>query len=571
MWLLPRLSGGACRHTAGAVDSEALTERLAPLEHVRPLEADRLGSLQAERTLPAALLVVGALVVAWLLLAPDSPDLAAQVYRVRLFEHGGFALWDDNWYAGHAMPGYSLLFPWLASLLGMRLIGALAAIVSTWAFERLVVPVYGATARWAAACFALAAAGDLWIGRLTFALGVAFGVCAVLALVRKQAAFAALLATACAMSSPVAGLMLALAGVTHMLAERRLRAGLALSAPALAAVGALQALFPEGGWQPFAASSVIAVVAVTLAFLYALPPQERLLRIGALLYLATIALSLTHTPMGSNVERYGALLAAPMLVAALARRGWRSPGRSLTAVVAALGGILLWTVWGPVRESGGVASDPSTKAAYYAPLERFLASHGGAKARVEVPFTHSHWEAALLAPTVSLARGWERQLDTRYDPLFFGGALTANAYRAWLDEQAVDYVALPDVPLDTSAVAEGTLIRKGVPFLREVLHTAHWRVFAVVRPTPIASPPARLVALGHAGFALRFARSGTSLVKLHFTPYWRVVAGVGCVSAARGGWTRVRASRPGLLSVGVRFSVSSAVGLGGGDCGGPRA
>ncbi len=35
--------------------------------------------------------------------------------------------------------------------------------------------------------------------------------------------------------------------------------------------------------------------------------------------------------------------------------------------------------------------------------------------RVEVPLTRSHWEAALMAPTVSLARGWEKQLDERYD------------------------------------------------------------------------------------------------------------------------------------------------------------
>ena len=47
----------------------------------------------------------------------------------------------------------------------------------------------------------------------------------------------------------------------------------------------LESLFPEGGWEPFAASSIIATVAVTLAFLYAVPWEERLLRIGALIYL----------------------------------------------------------------------------------------------------------------------------------------------------------------------------------------------------------------------------------------------------------------------------------------------
>jgi hypothetical protein len=555
------------------VDSEVLTERLQPLDQVGALAAEQAVPLAAERMVPLALMAASVLVVAWLLVAPDSPDLAAQVYRVRLFEHGGFSMWDDNWYAGHSLPGYSLLFPWLASMLGMRLVGALAVIASTWGFERLMSAVYGRRAHWAAVCFALAAAGDLWIGRLTFALGVALGVLAVLALVRERPPLAALLAALCAAASPVAGLMVGLAGTTHMVAERRLRAAMALTAPPLAVIAVLEGLFPEGGWEPFAASSLIATLAVTAAYLYAMPRRERLLRIGGTLYIPVVLLSLLHTPMGSNVERYGVLLAAPLLVAGASRSGWHGRGRPVVAVGAALGGILVWTAWGPVRESEGVAGDPSTKMAYYAPLERFLATHGGPLVRVEVPFTHSHWEAALLAPEVSLARGWERQLDTKYDPLFFAGKLTASAYRDWLDRQGVGYVALPDARLDTSAVREGSLVRHGLPYLREVLHTAHWRVFVVRRPAPLASWPARLVEMGHDEFRLTFARAGTSLVKLHYTPYWRPLMGAACVTAAREGWTLVRAARAGTVMVAARFSVARALGLGEGpgQCLGAKA
>ena len=45
--------------------------------------------------------------------------------------------------------------------------------------------------------------------------------------------------------------------------------------------------------------------------------------------------------------------------------------------------------------------------------------------RVEVPLTRSHWEAALMAPTVSLARGWEKQLEERYDGVLLDPGLTA--------------------------------------------------------------------------------------------------------------------------------------------------
>jgi hypothetical protein len=538
------------------VESHVITAR-------RPL----LGSLRAalaDSRFSPAVAVACVLVGAWLVLAPRSPDLAAQTYRATLFDHFGFTLWDDNWYAGHHLPGYSLVFPWLALLAGIKLVGALAVLVSTVAFERIALAVYGPSARWGAVCFALAAAGDLWIGRITFALGVAFAALAVLALVRERPWLAGLLTAVCAATSPVAGLLLALAGATHVLVSRRVLAGLTLALPALLVALPLEAMFPEGGWEPFAASSVTATLAVTLAFLYALPRQERLLRIGGLVYLGVTVLSIAPTPMGSNIARYAVLLAGSLLLCALGRDGWHRTTRPLAATAVAVAGIVTWTVWGPVRESTGVIGDPSTSAAYYVPLTRFLATHGGSLARVEVPFTHSHWEAALLAPKLSLARGWERQLDTKYDPIFFKTPLASSAYGAWLRDRAVSYVALPDVRLDGSSDEEAALIRKGMPYLREVFSSAHWRVFKVLDPAPLASAPAVPSALAHDSFTLRFTRPGRSLVRLHYTRYWTVVDGRGCVAPARGGWTAVSAAGAGVVRVAARFSFGRALGLDGG-------
>jgi hypothetical protein len=508
--------------------------------------------------LPIACVLVGA----WLLLAPRTPDLAAQVYRTSLFEGSGFSVWDDNWYGGHHMPGYSLLFPWLAMLMGMRLVGALAVLVSTFAFERIALACYGPRARFGAAFFAVAAAGDVWIGRLTFALGVTFAMLAVLAVARKHEWVAAVLTLACAAASPVAGLLLVLAGVTYVLVSRRYPAALVLVAPALLVIVPLEALFPEGGWEPFAASSIAATLAVTLAFLYAIPREERLLRVGALVYLGATLLSIAHTPMGSNVARYAATLAGPLLLCALGRHGFRRPGGLPMVTGLAVLGILTWTVWGPVRETSGVVGDPSTSAAYYTPVKRFLASHGGSLTRIEVPLTHSHWEAALLAPQFALARGWERQLDTKYNGLFFGKDLTAAGYRAWLGEEAIGYVALPDVRLDGSSVEEATLIRKGLPYLHEVLRSAHWRVFRVNGATPLASGSGRLTGLAHESFTLRFGVAGSSLVRLRHTPYWTVASGDACVRRAPGGWTAVHAARAGVVRVAARFSLRHALGVG---------
>jgi hypothetical protein len=564
------------------VESHALSERPSLLARSR--------ELSLTSCLSPALLVALVLVVAWLLVDPRSPDLAAQSYRETLFQRYGFTLWDEHWYAGHHLPGYSLLFPWLALALGMRVVGALAVLVSTLAFERIATSVYGPRARWGAACFAFAAAGDLWIGRLTFALGVAFAVLAVLAFARGRPWLAAGMAAVCAATSPVAGLLLALAAASYALAtataspdglepappkahatRARMWASvsatlrspvlLALALPVLVVVLPLQALFPEGGWEPFALSSIVANLAVVLAFLYALPERERMLRIGALVYLVAVLAAIVPAPMGSNIDRYAVLLAAPLLVCALARDGLASSRRPVVATLAAVVGILVWTGWGPVRESEGVRDDPSTSAAYYVPLDRFLAGHGGSLARVEVPFTHSHWEAALLAPRYSLARGWERQLDTKYDPIFFKEGLTAAAYAKWLRDDAVGYVALPDVRLDGSSDEEAALIRHGQPFLREVFRSAHWRVFAVLGPAPLASSPATLTALGHDFFSLRFARPGRSVVRVRYTRYW--TASGACVSEAKEGWTAVSARSAGVVRVATRFSLARALGLGG--------
>ncbi len=533
------------------------------LAHRTPID---LSSTRPYQLRLLGLPIAAALLALWLIADPRTPDLAAQVYRVGLFGHLGFAVWDEHWYAGHDLPGYSLLFGPLASLLGVRTVGALSVLASVALFERLAVTVYGPSARWGAAWFAVAAVGDVWMGRLSFALGVPFALGAMFALVRGRPLWAGVLAALCAASSPVAGLLLALACLTHALTQRSSRAALALAAPALAVVLALALLFPEGGVEPYPALSFGATALVVLAFVCALPPGERPLRVGALIYLlACVLCLLVPTPMGSNIERYGVLLAGPLLVCAIAAGGAPARRWPRTPVIGlALCAIAVWVLWGPARETLAVSGNESTRASYYVPVERFLAGVDGPPGqpvRVEVPLTRSHWEAALLAPTVSLARGWEKQLDTRFDRVLLAPGLTAAGYDRWLHEQAVAYVALPDTPLDPSSAQEGRLIRRGLPYLREVFASRHWRIYAVNAPTPLASGGARMTSLGSDSFGLDASSPGTFLVRVHYTRYWTLASGAGCVREAPGGWTSVTVDAPGRVLIAARFSLDRALGL----------
>lgn len=528
--------------------------------------------------------VAAALLALWLALDPRTPDLAAQVYRLGLYERAGLSVFDEHWYAGHALPGYSLLFGPLASLLGMRALAVVSVLVSVALFERIVLDAYGARAcvRWGACLFAVAAVGDVWSGRLTFALGVTLAMACAYALSRERLLMAALAAGVCAAASPVAGVLLALAGLSYALARRDPRVLWAVCAPVVVVVGTVRALFAEGGYEPYPTSSFAATAVVVCLFLWALPRGERnrVVRVGAMVYLvACLVCVVVRTPMGSNIERYGVLLAGPLLLCGLAggdMRGGSSRRSSRRRLAPASGAYarglavgvgvcaaMVWSVWGPVRETRAVAGSPATRAAYYAPVERYLLAHGAGSERVEVPLTRSHWEAAMLAPRVSLARGWEKQLEERYDSVLLGSRLTAGVYRAWLRNEAVAYVALPDVPLDPSSAGEGALIRRGAPYLRQVWTDGHWRVFRVVRATPLLRGAGRVMALGSDTFAVYANAPGGLLVRVRYTRYDTVLSGRGCVASAPGGWTYVRARARGEIVVGARFSLGRALGLDG--------
>jgi hypothetical protein len=270
------------------------------------------------------------------------------------------------------------------------------------------------------------------------------------------------------------------------------------------------------------------------------------------------------TPMGGNVSRLSAEFSGPLLLCAVWDRlpapaglGHHARRVGLTGTVLALLALTVFQFNSPIREAAKGFDDASLDASYYQPVIDFLRAHPQPVGRLEVPFTLTHWDASYLGRHFALARGWERQLDTRYDPLFYAARLTAAKYRAWLEQVGVRWVALPDTRLDPSSRAEATLIRRGLPYLVTVFTSRHWRVFRFTAARPLAQGPARLVALGEQDFTLSVDRPGRIRVLVHFTPYWQIVSGAGCVARAPGlgDWTEVRGARPGALRVAARFSL----------------
>ncbi|HUR87430.1 MAG TPA: hypothetical protein VMY78_19025 [Solirubrobacteraceae bacterium] len=495
---------------------------------------------------PIAWVVAAAGAAVYLLLDPPSADLAAQEYRAGLVEHAGLGIWDNGWFAGHHTPAYSVLFPALGALLGVQLAGALAAVASAGLFAHLARRHWAPNAATAAAIwFALGCVAMLLTGRMTFLLGVAIALGALLALSAGRYLSAIALAALTAAASPVAALFLGLAAVAVAATTRNRRRSAALvAAAALGPAVALAALFPEGGSEPFVASAFWPALAAIALVAVLLPARERALRAGAALYaVATVAAFALSTPLGGNVTRLGALVAGPVILGTLAGR--RRPALLLAVALP----LAYWALYPPIRDVVRASGDPSTSAAYHAPLIRFLEGRPGVF-RVEIPYTENHWEAAHVAPRIPLARGWQRQLDRRYGALFYDAGLTPGSYRAWLDDHAVAYVAVPDVALDDAGRDEVRLVARGLPYLRPVWRDEHWRVFAVRHPARLARDP---IALTADGFALRARRTGTALVRIRHTRWWRVTGGHACVQRGPRGMTRVRVTAPGVVRIQARL------------------
>jgi hypothetical protein len=345
-----------------------------------------------------------------------------------------------------------------------------------------------------------------------------------------------------------------LVGAAHALGAyigtRRLKSaftGAAVLFAALAPVAILAIAFPEGGAEPFAFSAFWPVPLMALGVVLGLPRRAATFRIGVALYaLVTLASYLVATPLGSNAARLGTVLGAPVAALLLwPRKKW------LLALVALP---LLYLEWqAPVRDLIMASGEKATSSAYYQPVLRFLERQPGPPFRVEVPFTRFHWEAYAVASRFPSPRGWERQLDIKDNPIFYSGPLNRATYASWLHRNAVRFVAAPDAPLDYSAVREMRLISRGLPYLRLVARTAHWKVYAVKDATPIAEGIASVRAMGADWVRLEATRAGTTLLRVRFSPYWKLTQGAGCVAPA-GPFTSVVLRRAGPARLSISFT-----------------
>ena len=116
--------------------------------------------------------------IAYLAIRPATADIAAHAFRAWLFDSEGMTVWNAQWYGGHHVLGYSMLFAPLAAWPGPAWVGAIGAVAATAAFVPLAraaapSPNAATAATW---LFAAGVLSNVVIGRMPFTLGIALAV-----------------------------------------------------------------------------------------------------------------------------------------------------------------------------------------------------------------------------------------------------------------------------------------------------------------------------------------------------------------------------------------------------------
>ena len=284
-----------------------------------------------------------------------------------------------------------------------------------------------------------------------------------------------------------------------------------------------------------------------------IPKQHRVIRIAAALHIvAAVATMVVQTPMGGNINRLTMFFAGPILAAVIP-----VDRRKLLLLLAVP---LLYWQWSPSirrrrRRAEPTPAAPPSSTRHSSPSST-MSSPSRARCASRSCRRSRHWEVAEVAPAIPIARGWWRQLDMEYNPLFYDGTLDAASYREWLHREAVSYVALPHGELDDAGVGEAALIAGGLPYLELDRVLTDWLVYEVVDPRPIVAGPGTLLEYGAEDLVIRVSEPGTLHVAVRASPHWKLTGPAGCLAESSDGFVDITDVEPGILrlTIDVEFS-----------------
>ncbi|MGW4867307.1 MFS transporter [Streptomyces chartreusis] len=477
--------------------------------------------------------LAGLLHIIWFFtFANSGGDLAAQDAWAEFVGRHPDSAYNLAWYGGMHPVSYSVVSPYLMSVLGVRTTMMIAGTITAGLLTLVLLRSRSVrNPLWASFAGVFGLIANAISGRVTFALGTMFALGAVAVVFCwpyrwrykrwAKALCAAPLAALATMASPVAGLFVGFVAVALFLQKRRPGAW-ALGIAPTAVVGVSAWLFPFSGTQPMVIGSVLLPLLCAVVTFVIVPEDWKTVRLVSAVYgLSVVLVWVVSSQIGSNITRLAMLFAGTALVAALPYTVPRSR-KWYTGVLA----LLTFVGWIGYKTVDDIihAAPAASWARELAPLVNELQEVGAEKGRVEVVPARSHREASALAPYVNLARGWNRQADMERNPLFYDDTLNSANYREWLQRWAVHFVVLPkDEPDASGAERERELVQRGMPYLKQVWGDANWQLFQVTAPAPLAEPNAVVERAEQGEMTMRVSKPGRVLIRIPYSPWLSIV------------------------------------------------
>lgn len=506
---------------------------------------------RAERTqrhlMPWLLSAIGVIdALLFFLIRPDVNDLWAARARANASAHGvGLTYWF-SWFGGGSTPGnYSIITPWLSSLIGSPMTGpvllcALAAAAIPPLVARLVSGTEHPTA--AQVVTLLTVGFNLWSGRVAFLVAGALGVAALIQFREHRLARTLVLILLSMLASPTIAAFIAVGLAGVFLRGIPGRPSRFHAAGVVIVIGAallvIQALYGSPGPETFASTLRTQLICGLALLWLARPPAW--LRTALWLSLFTILiLSNVSNALGSNILRL-VWFCLPVAVVATSRRPWWLVAL-LSVPMLVIGGNMTLT---DLKN----ASHPVSSAAYYTPLIAELGTLNMTNTRLELVDHGAHAGYDVLLGHALLARGWETQDDDRLNKPIVTPGLTADAYKSWLDDNAVGYVALPATTL-IKAVPEYLFVTRDTPdYLTPIWTSKDWTLFRVQGSQPIVPAPATVVSATQAKLTVDMPCACSITIRVHYSTHLRST-GSAKVRDNGSKWVTLTTPRPGTYEL----------------------
>jgi hypothetical protein len=531
----------------------------------RPTADDVRARLRALRGVLGLWLVatVSYATIAALMLRAGVPgwDAAAHLYKAFLVDQGQSMVWDNLWYGGsYGSVTYGVVYYWLVQYVPAVLVVVVAAGAIPPLYYIYQRRMWGIDDYWPAALFAVVMGIYLAHGQDPFVLSLALSLAGLALLACGWPVWAALPVAVGIFVNPmgfvVAGVLMLADVVARPACRRRYLWFFISLSPVVVLRFLLGWAFPEPSAYLNETSQMLvylgfALAGVALAGVNAVHsrgPFVVLFLVYAALCLASFVIP--HSPLGNNVGRFFMVFGVPLMVLLRHSRLSR-PFRHGELAIIPIVLFALLQFGTPLDHFFSNDDLPQTEARFFAPALAVAQARSDANHRLHIVALRRHWEAYYFPRAgYAITRGWYRQADAIHNWLFYTQYDAAD-YAAWLRRMGVEYVFLADAPLDPWSEREARLLVSSSEF--EAVETAGaWTIYRVARPEGLAvgldGGVAKVTSLGHRSFSVTVEEPGSYLVKVTWSPYWRLY-GQGRLVAGRDRFMRLEAVEAGTYTV----------------------